>query len=123
MYVEKYTNIDYLEYELDLYNLKDQQRRNKQEDVINKLKQQDQQRQKEEIYEEEGEADPGMYDEMRNQRQGFGANAGKGFGNQETGGLQPHDEDESDDEDVEDDGDEEGIDEDEDDEEASDHNF
>ena len=23
MYVEKYTNIDYLEYELDLYNLKD----------------------------------------------------------------------------------------------------
>ena len=42
MYVEKYTNIDYLEYELDMYNLKDQQRRNKQEDVINKLKQQDQ---------------------------------------------------------------------------------
>ena len=30
MYVEKYTNIDYLEYELDLYNLKDQQRRDKQ---------------------------------------------------------------------------------------------
>ena len=29
MYVEKYTNIDYLEYELDMYNLKDQQRRNK----------------------------------------------------------------------------------------------
>ena len=26
-YVEKYTNIDYLEYELDLYNLKDSQRR------------------------------------------------------------------------------------------------
>ena len=85
MYVEKYTNIDYLEYELDLYNLKDQQRRNKQEDVINKLKQQDQQRQKEEIYEEEGEQDgAGMYDEMRNQRQGFGANQFKG-GDQETG--------------------------------------
>ena len=30
IYVEKYTNIDYLEYELDLYNLKDSQRRKKQ---------------------------------------------------------------------------------------------
>jgi len=27
IYVEKYTNIDYLEYELDMYNLKDMQRR------------------------------------------------------------------------------------------------
>lgn len=26
IYVEKYTNIDYLEYELDIYNLKDGQR-------------------------------------------------------------------------------------------------
>ena len=40
IYVEKYTNIDYLEYELDLYNLKDNQRRKKQEEVINKLKDQ-----------------------------------------------------------------------------------
>ena len=121
MYVEKYTNIDYLEYELDMYNLKDQQRRNKQEDVINKLKQQDQQRQKEEIYEEEVDQDAAMYDEMRNQRQGFGANQGK-FNEQDTGNLQPGDEDESEDEDV-DEGEDEGIDEDEDDEEASDHNF
>ena len=30
IYVEKYTNIDYLEYELDLYNLKDSQRKKKQ---------------------------------------------------------------------------------------------
>ena len=37
-YVEKYTNIDYLEYELDMYNLKDLQRRAKQEKVIEKLK-------------------------------------------------------------------------------------
>lgn len=37
-YVEKYTNIDYLEYELDMYNLKDSQRRAKQEKVIEKLK-------------------------------------------------------------------------------------
>eukprot|EP00353_Schmidingerella_taraikaensis_P007075 CAMPEP_0185577540 /NCGR_PEP_ID=MMETSP0434-20130131/10413_1 /TAXON_ID=626734 ORGANISM="Favella taraikaensis, Strain Fe Narragansett Bay" /NCGR_SAMPLE_ID=MMETSP0434 /ASSEMBLY_ACC=CAM_ASM_000379 /LENGTH=205 /DNA_ID=CAMNT_0028195139 /DNA_START=335 /DNA_END=955 /DNA_ORIENTATION=- len=39
-YVEKYTNIDYLEYELDMYNLKDSQRRAKQEKVIEKLKDQ-----------------------------------------------------------------------------------
>lgn len=40
IYVEKYTNIDYLEYELDMYNLKDTQRRQKQEEVISKLKDQ-----------------------------------------------------------------------------------
>lgn len=38
VYVEKYTNIDFLEHEIDLYNLKDSQRKKKQEDVINKLK-------------------------------------------------------------------------------------
>lgn len=38
IYVEKYTNIDYLEYELDMYNLKDNQRRKKQEEVISRLK-------------------------------------------------------------------------------------
>ena len=40
VYVEKYTNIDYLEHELDMYNLKDQQRRAKQQDVIDKFKDQ-----------------------------------------------------------------------------------
>ena len=30
VYVEKFTNIDYLEHELDMYNLKDSQRRQKQ---------------------------------------------------------------------------------------------
>lgn len=38
IYVEKYTNIDYLEYELDTYNLKDSQRKKKAEAVIEKLK-------------------------------------------------------------------------------------
>jgi hypothetical protein len=38
IYVEKYTNIDYLEYELDTYNLKDHQRKKKAEAVIEKLK-------------------------------------------------------------------------------------
>jgi len=48
----------------------------------------------------------------------------KGYGGQETGNLQPGD-DESDDEDEEqeDDGDEEGIDEDDEDDDQSDHNF
>jgi len=40
IYVEKYTNIDYLEYELDTYNLKDHQRKKKAEAVIEKLKDQ-----------------------------------------------------------------------------------
>lgn len=39
-YVEKFTNIDYLEHELDMYNLKDQERRQKQQDVIEKFKDQ-----------------------------------------------------------------------------------
>ena len=38
IYVEKYTNIDYLEYELDMYNLKDSQRKQKADAVIEKLK-------------------------------------------------------------------------------------
>ena len=40
IYVEKFTNIDYLEYELDMYNLKDVKRRAEQADVINKFKSQ-----------------------------------------------------------------------------------
>jgi len=40
-----------------------------------------------------------MYDEMRNQRQGFGANQFKG-GDQETGNLQPGEDESDDDEDV-----------------------
>ena len=54
-YVEKYTNIDYLEYELDMYNLKDSQRRAKQEKVIEKLKDQHLKNQKDEIFEDDGE--------------------------------------------------------------------
>jgi clusterin-associated protein 1 len=38
IYVEKYTNIDFLEYELDTYNLKDSQRKQKADQVIEKLK-------------------------------------------------------------------------------------
>jgi clusterin-associated protein 1 len=38
IYVEKYSNIDYLEYELDMYNLKEAERRKQQENAINDLK-------------------------------------------------------------------------------------
>ncbi len=38
IYVEKYSNIDYLEYELDLYNLKDQQRKKEGEKIIGRMR-------------------------------------------------------------------------------------
>lgn len=38
IFVEKYTNIDYLEHELDEYNLQDAQRKKKAEAVIDRLK-------------------------------------------------------------------------------------
>ena len=40
IYVEKYTNIENLEYELDMYNLKDASHKKKAEAVIEKLKDQ-----------------------------------------------------------------------------------
>lgn len=75
IYVEKYTNIDYLEYELDLYNLKDNQRRKKQEEVINKLKDQHLKTQKDEIFEEDEEdkSNNQKFNEMRSTKTGFGA--------------------------------------------------
>ena len=53
IYVEKYTNIDYLEYELDMYNLKDSQRKQKADAVIEKLKNEHQMMQKQEIFEDD----------------------------------------------------------------------
>lgn len=72
-YVEKYTNIDYLEYELDMYNLKDSQRRAKQEKVIEKLKDQHLKNQKDEIFEDDGEDNDAKFNEMRETKTGFGA--------------------------------------------------
>ena len=40
IYVEKFTNIDYLEHELDMYNIKDNIRRKMQQDIIRKFKDQ-----------------------------------------------------------------------------------
>lgn len=121
IYVEKYTNIDYLEYELDLYNLKDSQRKKKQQEVIDQLKNDHMRKQKEEIFEDDAEEENGQrFDEMRNTKTGFGT---KGY--RAEGGLQPEDDDEGEDEEIdEDDDDEDGIDVDEEEgDDQSDHNF
>ena len=123
-YVEKYTNIDYLEYELDLYNLKDSQRRAKQEQVIEKLKDQHLKNQKDEIFEDDPD-DPAndKFNEMRETKTGFGAKVNGNYGAE--GGLEP-DDDDSDGEDIGDEEEEDGEIGDDDGSEgddASDHNF
>ena len=78
IYVEKYTNIDYLEYELDMYNLKDMQRRRQQENVIDRLKKNHNEALKDEIFEDHDEGDrndAARFDQMRETKTGFG---GKG---------------------------------------------
>jgi clusterin-associated protein 1 len=69
VYVEKFTNIDYLEHELDMYNLKDSQRRKVQQEVIEKFKGQQKRAEKEEIFSDERDDDDAMFaaghDQMR----------------------------------------------------------
>ena len=124
-YVEKFTNIDYLEHELDQYNLKDNQRRINQQKVIARLKQQHVQNQKDEIFEDEGDdANDSKFNEMRETKTGFGAKMG-GDNYRQEGRLDATDdvedsdgeEDDGDDGDIGDDG------EDDDEDDASDHNF
>jgi clusterin-associated protein 1 len=119
VYVEKYTNIDYLEHELDLYNLKDSQRKKKQQDVINKLKDEHQRKQKEEIFEDDDEGAE-KFDEMRSTKTGFGTKIPNQFNAE--GRLQPEEDEEE--EEVDEDEDDDGIDVDEEEEgDQSDHNF
>ena len=76
VYVEKFTNIDYLEHELDMYNLKDHERRQKQQDVIEKFKNQQRKAEKEEIFNDEREEEDALFDNhdvMRETQNGFGA--------------------------------------------------
>lgn len=61
VYVEKFMNIDYLEHELDLYNLKDSQRRQKQQEVIDKFKSQQKKAEKEEIFNDEKDDDEALF--------------------------------------------------------------
>lgn len=100
-----------------MYNLKDSQRRAKQEKVIEKLKDQHLKNQKDEIFEDDvDDQQDEKFNEMRETKTGFGAKGQY----QAEGGLEPDDE-ESDDDDE--DGEDVGGDEDEDDDDASDHNF
>ena len=118
VYVEKFTNIDYLEHELDMYNLKDSQRRQKQQEVIDKFKTQQIKAEKEEIFNDEREDEDGMFgadhDRMRQTQNGFGKQKWKPGEHEAMGGLQPDDDDSDEEEGVDDEDDdeeeEEGID-------------
>jgi len=131
VYVEKFTNIDYLEHELDMYNLKDSQRRQKQQEVIDKFKSQQKKAEKEEIFNDERDEDEAMFgnadhDRMRQTQNGFGGNKKWKPGEHEAmGGLQPDEDDSDEEEGVEDEDDDDEEDEniDQDDDEESDHNF
>lgn len=66
-YVEKFTNIDYLEHELDIYNVKDSNRRKLQQEVIEKFKSQQQKAEKEEIFNDEREDEDAMFENGHDQ--------------------------------------------------------
>jgi len=87
VYVEKFTNIDYLEHELDMYNLKDSQRRQKQQDVIDKFKNQQKKAEKEEIFNDDRDEDQEFvqHDQMR--QTGFGNKWKPGDDERAMGGL------------------------------------
>lgn len=100
-----------------MYNLKDTQRKQAADAVIEKLKDQHAKDQKNEIFEDDDHTGAGKkFNQMRETKTGgFGAKAQY----VQEGGLQPEDEDEGDGED-EDEGEEDGVDEE---DEESDHNF
>jgi clusterin-associated protein 1 len=62
IYVEKFTNIDYLEHELDMYNVKDSLRRKLQQEIIDKFKNQQMKAEKEEIFNDERDEEEGMFE-------------------------------------------------------------
>lgn len=65
IYVEKFANIDYLEYELDMYNLKDQRQKEKDAKGIQALKNTHEKQEKDEIFnddEDDGEGAKGGKD-------------------------------------------------------------
>ena len=106
-----------------MYNLKDTQRRQKQEEVISKLKDQHLRTQKEEIFEDHDDEDNSnadRFNEMRETKTGFGAK--QQYQQHAEGGLEP-DEEEDSDEDVDDDGEDVDVDDGEEDDDQSDHNF
>lgn len=104
-----------------MYNLKDANRKQKAEAVIEKLKDQHARDQQNEIFEDDdhlGGGKKGGFDGMRETKTGFGAKAG--YANE--GGLQPEDESDEEGDEDEEEGDED-IGQDDDEDEESDHNF
>jgi clusterin-associated protein 1 len=77
IYVEKYTNIDFLEDELDKYNLKESQSKANENKVIKSLQDKQRKTENEEIFnDEDGDAKGGdPFDKMRETRTGFGSKA------------------------------------------------
>lgn len=67
IYVEKFTNIDYLEHELDMYNIKDNIRRKMQQDIIRKFKDQQIIAEKEEIFNDERDDEDAMFENGHDQ--------------------------------------------------------
>lgn len=140
IYVEKFSNIDYLEWELDQYNLMEEKRKNDMSNQWKKFKDDHDKKMEEEneVFAEDedhkangkkmGKGDE-IFNEMRETRTGFGAKVKKEFNpglHNAEGGLQPDDDEE--DEDVEDDGDEEedgeeGVDVEDEEDDGDDHNF
>jgi len=136
IYVEKFSNIDYLEYELDKYNLQEVKRRKEDQKVIENLQLNQKRAENEEIFNDDDDPQPrgkkggsdDLFNEMRETRTGFGAKGAKKANDfKAEGGLQPDDDDEDGgdvgEDDEEDDGGE-GVDvEDDEEDEGSDHNF
>lgn len=136
IYVEKFSNIDYLEYELDRYNLAETKIKNEAEKVINAIAKGHRDAETEQLFDDDEEGGvvakkqkDKLFNDMRETRTGFGpkANGGAGAKNLKAeGGLQPDDDDDEDvgEDDEEEEGDEQDdgqIDDDE--EEGSDHDF
>ena len=137
--MEKYSNIDFLEYELDKYNLQEVKRRKEDAKVIENLQLNQKRAENEEIFNDDDEVQPrkggkgdDLFNEMRETRTGFGGKGPAPVGKKDfkaSGGLQPdEDEDDEEDEDVGEDEEEdeeggEGVDVEDEEDEGSDHNF
>lgn len=97
-----------------MYNLKDQQRKEKERKVIDTIKDKHTKQENEELFNDDDEDRPNgkkgdPFNEMRETKTGFGAKGIKGY--EAEGGLQPDDEDEDEEEvgeDEDDDDEEEG---------------
>ena len=95
IYVEKFSNIDYLEYELDKYNLQEVKRRKEDQKVIENLQMNQKRAENEEIFNDDDDPQPrgkkgggdDLFNEMRETRTGFGAKGGKKNDFKAEGGL------------------------------------